>query len=87
VSKGSVPISSNVYWKGLSDFEPRLFHPIANNKFPANPLITMSEMRHSEIFKVRNPIRSFHDKLVDILYRAFFSNLQTKDTEVNQGDE
>jgi hypothetical protein len=71
----------------LSDVEPRVFRPIANDQLPANPLITMFEMRHREIFKVRNPIRSFHDKLVDTLYRAFFSNFQTKDTEMDQAGE
>jgi hypothetical protein len=35
--------------------------------------------RYGDIFKVRNPIRSFHDKLVDVLYGAFF--IEFKDSE------
>jgi len=69
----------------LSDFEPRVFHPIANNQFPANPLIITFETRHGDIFKVRNPIRSFHDKLVDIIYKAIFDKFE--DSEMNQACE
>jgi hypothetical protein len=45
----------------------------------------MIEKRHRYIFKVRNPIRNFHDKLVVILYMAFLTEF--KDSEVNQGGE
>jgi hypothetical protein len=38
--------------------------------------------KHGEIFKVRNPIRIFYDKLVDILYTA--STMEFKDSEMNQ---
>jgi hypothetical protein len=38
------------------------FLRIANNQFPANPLIKMIEVRNGEIFKVRNPIRNFLDE-------------------------
>ena len=66
-------------------FEPGVFHPIANNKFRANPLIIMFEMRQRDIFKVRNSIKSFHDKLVDIRYRAVA--IRFKDSEMNQAGE
>jgi hypothetical protein len=47
----------------------------------------MIEMRHGDIFKVRNPIRNFHDKLADILYRGGVSKFEFKDSEMNQGGE
>jgi hypothetical protein len=71
----------------LSWVEPREFRPIANNQFRANPLIIMFEMRHGDIFKVRNSIKSFHDKLEDILYRAVVTKFEIKDSEMNQGSE
>jgi hypothetical protein len=45
----------------------------------------MIEMRHGEIFKVRNPIRNLHGKLVDIHLRA--CRIEFKDPEMNQGGE
>jgi hypothetical protein len=45
----------------------------------------MIEMRHGEIFKVRNQIRNFHDKLVAILYRAVVLKSEVKDSEMNKG--
>jgi hypothetical protein len=47
----------------------------------------MFEMRHGDIFKVRNSIKSFHDKLEDILYRAVVTKSEFKDSEMNQGGE
>jgi hypothetical protein len=47
----------------------------------------MLEMRHGEIFEVGNPFRNFLDKLVDILYRAFFINFEIKDSKMNQAGE
>ena len=67
--------------------EQREFRPIANNQFPANPHIIMLEIRHGEIFKVRNPIRKFHDKSVVILYRAVITKSDFEDSEMNQGGE
>jgi hypothetical protein len=64
-----------------------VFHLIANDQFPTHPLIIMIETRHGEIFKVRNPIRNFHDKFVNILYRAFFINIEIKGSEMNQAGE
>jgi hypothetical protein len=43
--------------------------------------------RHGDIFKVRNTIRNFRDKLADILYRAFFIIIEIKDLEMNQAGE
>jgi hypothetical protein len=60
---------------------------MANNQFPTNPLIIMSERRHGEIFKVRNPIRNLHDKSVDILYRAVAIKFEFKDSEMSQGGQ
>jgi len=45
----------------------------------------MFETRHGDIFKVRNPIRSFHDKRADILYSPLF--IKYKDPEMNQAGE
>jgi hypothetical protein len=45
----------------------------------------MIEMRHGDIFKVRNPIRNFQDKLVDVLYVAFI--IEFKDSEMNHAGE
>jgi hypothetical protein len=45
----------------------------------------MIKRRHGEIFKVRNPIKNFHDKLVDIHFRACC--IEFKDPEMNQGGE
>jgi hypothetical protein len=72
---------------GLSKLEPRAFYPIANDQLPTNPLIIMFETRHGEIFKMRNPIRNYSDKLVDIHYRAFSIDVEFKDSEMNQGGE
>jgi hypothetical protein len=73
---------------GLSKFEPREFRLIASNQFPTNPLIIMIKIRCGDIFKVRNPIRKVHDKLVEILYRAFFIiKCEFKDSEMNHGGE
>jgi hypothetical protein len=47
----------------------------------------MLEIRHGEIFKVRNPIRKFHDKSVVILYRAVITKSDFEDSEMNQGGE
>jgi hypothetical protein len=47
----------------------------------------MIERRYREIFKVRNPIRSFHDKSVAILYRAVLRKSESKDSEMNKGGE
>jgi hypothetical protein len=47
----------------------------------------MIERRHGEIFKVRNPIRSFHDKSVAILSRAVTTKFEFKDSKMNQGCE
>jgi hypothetical protein len=47
----------------------------------------MIEIRHGDIFKVRNPIRNSFDKLVDILYRASVIDVEFKDSEMNQGGE
>jgi hypothetical protein len=71
----------------LSGYEPRESRLIANNQCPANPLIIKIEMRNGEIFKVRNPIRSFHDKWVDILYKAVFRKCECKDSEMNKCGE
>jgi hypothetical protein len=70
-----------------SYFVPRVFHPIAKDQFPTNPLIMMIERKHREIFKVRNPIRNFHDKSVDILYRLLSIDIEIKDSEMNQAGE
>jgi hypothetical protein len=44
--------------------------------------------RHGDIFKVRNPIRNVHDKLVDIrIYRAVVTRFEIKDSEMNQAGE
>jgi hypothetical protein len=64
-----------------------VFHLIANDQFPTNPLIIMIEMRHGEISKVRNPIRNFLDKLVDILYKESVTKIEFKDSEMNQAGE
>ena len=45
----------------------------------------MIEIRHGEIFKVRNPIRNLHGKLVDIHFRA--CRIEFKDPEMNKGGE
>jgi hypothetical protein len=45
----------------------------------------MLEKRYGEIFKMRNPIRNCHDKLVDIHFRACYTEF--KDPEMNQGGE
>jgi hypothetical protein len=68
----------------LSENRQRAFRLIANNKFRTNPLI-MSETRHGEIFKMRNPIRNFHDKLMDIHFRPCC--IELKDSDMNQGGE
>jgi hypothetical protein len=47
----------------------------------------MVEMRHGEIFKVRNPIRSFLDKRVAILYNAVIIRFEIKGSEMNKGGE
>jgi hypothetical protein len=47
----------------------------------------MIESRHGEIFKVRNPIRKFHDKSVAILSRVVNTKFEFKDSEMNQGGE
>jgi hypothetical protein len=65
VSIASLPVVEIAHV--LSDFEHRAFRQIANNQFPTNPFIKMIKGKHEEIFKVRNPIRNLHDKLVDIL--------------------
>ena len=65
----------------LSKSEPGVFYLIANDQFPIDPLIIMIEMRHGEIFKVRNPIRNLHGKLVDIHFRA--CRIEFKDPEMN----
>jgi hypothetical protein len=70
---------------GLSYLEPREFRPIANNEFPTNPLITFE--RHVDIFKMRNPIRSFHEKSVAIPYRAAVIKIEFKDSKMNQAGE
>jgi hypothetical protein len=62
-----------------------VFHLIANDQFPTNPLIIMIEIRHGEIFKVRNPIKNIHDKLVDI-HREVVT-WEFKDSEVDQAGE
>jgi hypothetical protein len=36
---------------------------------------------------VRDPIRSFHDRLVDILYRAVDTKFELKDSKMNEGGE
>jgi hypothetical protein len=41
--------------------------------------------RHGEIFKVRNPIRNFHDKSAVIIYRVVGIKSEFKDSEMNQG--
>jgi hypothetical protein len=64
----------------------RVFHLIANDQFPTNPLIIMIEIRHGEIFKVRNPIKNIHDKLVDILHREVVT-WEFKDSGVDQAGE
>jgi hypothetical protein len=56
------------------------------NQYPINPLIKMVN-KHGEIFKVRNSIRSFHDKSVVILYRAVVTTSEFKDSDVKQGCE
>jgi hypothetical protein len=71
----------------LSKFEPRAFRRIANNQFPTNPLIIIIERRYGDIFKVRHPIRNFHDKPVGILYRQEARQYEFKDSEMNQGGE
>jgi hypothetical protein len=80
-----LPVEEMAHGLSLFEFEPRAFRPIANNQFPTNPLIIRTAIGHREIFKVRNPIRNFHDKLVDILYRAL--SIQFKDSEMNQAGE
>jgi hypothetical protein len=85
VSAASLPAAEITHV--LSDFEHRAFRPIANNQFPTNPFIIMIERRDGEIFKVRNPIRKFRDKSVDILYRAAIRKYRCKDSEMNQGGE
>ena len=72
---------------GLSRFEPEACCPIANDQFPTNPLIIVIEIRHGEIFKVRNPIRNCSDKLGDIHYRAFSIDYEFKGSEMNQAGE
>jgi hypothetical protein len=67
----------------LSENRQRASRLIANNEFPANPLIIAIETRHGEIFKVRNPIRNFHDKSVAILYRAVVFKYEYKDSKMN----
>jgi hypothetical protein len=47
----------------------------------------MFEMRQGDIFKVRNPIRSFRDKSLAILYGAVGIKVEFKDSEMNQGGE
>jgi hypothetical protein len=48
----------------------------------------MIEMKYGEIFKVRNPIRSFHDKsATKIPYRAVATKSEFKDSEMNKGGE
>jgi hypothetical protein len=47
----------------------------------------MFEMRHGDIFKVRNSIENFHDKLEDILYRAVVTKIEIKDSKMNQAGE
>ena len=69
----------------LPEFEPRAFRIIATDQFPTNPLIMMIEKRNGDIFKMRNQIRNFHDKLAGILYRAFI--IEFKDSEMNQAGE
>jgi hypothetical protein len=64
-----------------------VFHLIANDQFPTNPLIIIIVIRHGEIFKVRNPIRNFLDKLVDIRYREVVTKIEFKDSEMNQAGE
>jgi hypothetical protein len=44
-------------------------------------------MRYGEIFKVRNPIRSLHDKWVGIFYRVVVISFEFKDSEMNKGGE
>jgi len=41
----------------------------------------MTERRYGDIFKVKSPIRNFHNKLVDIHYRAFL--IEFNDSEMN----
>jgi hypothetical protein len=65
----------------LPEFEPRAFRIIATDQFPTNSLIMMIEKRNGDMFKVRNPIRNLHDKLTDILYRAFI--IEFKGPEMN----
>jgi hypothetical protein len=46
------------------------------------------EIRHVEIFKVRNHFRNFHDKSVAILDRAVVAiKSEFKDSEMNKGGE
>ena len=72
---------------GLSKLEPRAFCPIANDQLPTNPLMILIERRDGDIFKVRNPIRNYSDRLVDIHYRAFSIDVEFKDSEMNQCGE
>jgi hypothetical protein len=70
----------------LSLPEQRAFRLIANNKFPTNPLIITFETRHGEIFKVRNPIRNFHDKSANV-HQDENKKIEYKGSEMNQGGE
>jgi hypothetical protein len=72
---------------GLSSLEHRAFYPIANNQLPTNPLMILMVKRDGDIFKVRNPVRNFHDKSVGILYRAISIDFEFKDSEMNQAGE
>jgi hypothetical protein len=70
----------------LSKFGTIVFRLIALDQFPTNPLIrTRTQV---EIFKVRNPIRNFHDKLAP--QRPFvvnIVNIEFKDSEIDQAGE
>jgi hypothetical protein len=44
-------------------------------------------MGYGEIFKLRNPVRSIHDKWVAVLYRVVVTNSEFKDSEMNKGGE
>jgi hypothetical protein len=60
---------------------------MANNQLPTNPLMILMLIREGDIFKVRNPIRNYSDKLVEIHYRAFSIDVEFKDSEMNQCGE
>src|ERR1700728_1975184 len=71
----------------LTTLEHRAFYPMANNQLPTNPLMILMLIREGDIFKVRNPIRYYSDKLVEIHYRAFSIDVEFKDSEMNQCGE